>query len=80
MCERCVKPWAHINWFLSASDHRCEGSLAVVALVLVLYQLSLISVDLVVGFLKENLQEGKLCVHSLGTQRLLLTAGRGGDR
>lgn len=47
---------------------------------LVLYQLSLISVDLVVGFLKENLQEGKLCVHSLGTQRLLLTAGRGGDR
>lgn len=59
--------------FFSASDHRSssartKGSFAVMGLVLVLYQLSLALVGLVAGFFKERLQEGTLCMHSLGTQ------------
>lgn len=54
--------------FFSASDHRCKGSFAVMGLVLVLYQLSLALVGLVAGFFKERLQEGTLCMHSLGIQ------------
>lgn len=50
-----------------------------VALALVLYQLSLILVGLVVGFFKESLQQGKLCTHRLEHSAALvrlLTAGR----
>lgn len=59
--------------FFSASDHRSssartKGSFAVMGLVLVLYQLSLALVGLVAGFFEERLQEGTLCMHSLGTQ------------
>lgn len=46
-----------MDCFLSASDHRCKSSFTVVALVLVLYQLSLLLIGSVVGFFKESLQE-----------------------
>lgn len=46
-----------MDCFLSASDHRCKSSFTVVALVLVLNQLSLLLIGSVVGFFKESLQE-----------------------
>lgn len=56
----CVKPWACVRYFLSESDHRHEGCLAIMALELVLDKLNLVLVRmLVVSFpLKKACKKG----------------------